>query len=139
MTVKIVLITHENIGQALINTAKTTLAQSLDHVYSISIEPNDDPEVMYKHLEHVFNELAPHGTDFLLLTDILGATPCNIATKLLREHEEINIGVVTGLNLPMLLKVLNYQELDLKTLEQKAIKGGKDSIGECQRKTLYTW
>jgi mannose PTS system EIIA component len=64
----------------------------------------------------------------LVITDLYGATPGNIACRLLGRSD---IQVVTGLNLPMLLKVANYAHEDLETLTQKALLGGKNGIILC--------
>jgi mannose PTS system EIIA component len=130
VSVQVVLITHEQIGDSFKKVAQTTLNQGLEHVYTICVTPTDDPETIYHHLKHLFEKRAPQANEFLLLTDIIGATPCNIATRLLQEFHEKDLAIVTGLNLAMLLKVLNYQKLSLNDLQKKAIIGGKDSITE---------
>ena len=61
-------------------------------------------------------------TAFLVLTDLVGASPANLASELLPE---IRGKVVTGINLAMLLRVWNYREMPLNTLASKAVAGGK--------------
>ena len=63
----------------------------------------------------------------MILTDLFGSTPYNIAKVL---HQETNIRMVSGLNLPMLIKVMNYPNLSLDELAQKAIKGGREGVIE---------
>ena len=63
-----------------------------------------------------------------MLTDLVGATPCNLASTLCND----NLLMVTGLNLPMLLRTCNYVDLPLPELSNKAIEGGIKSIGLIQ-------
>ncbi|MFN3235009.1 MAG: PTS sugar transporter subunit IIA [Gammaproteobacteria bacterium] len=132
MTVKVILITHERIGTALLDTAKITMNESLDHVSLAAINHDDDPDVIFRQLKRILDKLTKYGDDFLMLTDLIGSTPCNIAQRLLDTFSENKIAIVTGLNLPMLLKVLNYRDLPLHNLEEKAIEGGRQGIGSCQ-------
>jgi len=61
----------------------------------------------------------------LVLTDLYGSTPSNIAQKLIAQR---NVHVVSGLNLSMLIRILNYPQLPLLELSEKAVSGGKDGI-----------
>ena len=65
------------------------------------------------------------GTGVLVLTDMYGGSPSNIAKKLLQTN---NIYGISGVNLPMLIRVLTYREKDLKTLVKKALSGGSEGI-----------
>ncbi|HEX5638048.1 MAG TPA: PTS fructose transporter subunit IIA, partial [Gammaproteobacteria bacterium] len=74
------------------------------------------------------------GDGVLLLTDIFGGTPCNISQalhKLALDHGN-KIRLVAGVNLPMLVRVLNYVDLDLNELARKAASGGRDGIVLCE-------
>lgn len=74
-----------------------------------------------------YNELE-EGDGVLVITDIYGSTPSNIATRLLEQHSREQITIVTGLNLPMLVRVMNYAHLKLHQLAQKAGSCANDSI-----------
>jgi PTS system ascorbate-specific IIA component len=65
------------------------------------------------------------GDGVLVLTDLYGSTPSNIANSL---HEHADINIVTGLNLSMLVRVFNYPNLNLADLTEKAYSGGIDGI-----------
>ena len=65
------------------------------------------------------------GDGVLVLTDAYGSTPSNIACRLGARRQ---VAVVTGLNLPMLLRVLNYPALPLDELKEKAVSGGRDGV-----------
>jgi PTS system ascorbate-specific IIA component len=66
-----------------------------------------------------------HGDGVLVLTDIYGGTPSNIARSL---SDGKRVCMISGLNVPMLIRVLNYAHLDAADLAAKAISGGRDGI-----------
>jgi PTS system ascorbate-specific IIA component len=68
------------------------------------------------------------GDGVLVLTDMYGSTPSNVASSLGREDRVV---VVAGLNLPMLVRVLNYPEDSLSALAEKAVSGGNRGILIC--------
>ena len=65
------------------------------------------------------------GSGVLVLTDMYGGSPSNITKKLLQTN---NIYGISGVNLPMLIRVLTYREKDLKTLVKKALSGGSEGV-----------
>jgi PTS system ascorbate-specific IIA component len=65
------------------------------------------------------------GEGVLILTDVWGATPSNMAVKLLRPGR---VEGITGINLPMLLRALTYRDKDMHTLVTKATSGGRDGV-----------
>ena len=69
------------------------------------------------------------GDGVLVLTDMYGSTPSNIATKLLYEHK--NIALIAGINLSMLVRLLNYPDSTLQQLIDKALSGGRDGVLRC--------
>ena len=70
-------------------------------------------------------KLVDTGRGVLILTDIYGATPSNLAIKLL---EPGRIEGIAGVNLPMLLRALTYRDKDMDTLVTRAIAGGRDGV-----------
>ncbi|MGH8532780.1 MAG: PTS sugar transporter subunit IIA [Gammaproteobacteria bacterium] len=126
MSVGILIIGHDNVGESLRdNAVKTFGAQPLP-LAVVSIGRDCEPERAYAQASAIIQAL-DQGDGVLVLTDICGATPCNIATRLLGEAR---VKIVTGVNLPMLLRVLNYADLSLERLVDKAITGGRDGIVE---------
>ncbi len=128
MTVSILLMTHEGIGQAFIRAVKATLARPLP--LKISYVEFFDPIDVDKLAEELFSAIKnfDQGAGVLIITDIYGATPCNIAKRLM-QHEQVR--VITGLNLPMLLRVMNYPDLNLEEMCDKAITGAQAGIIRC--------
>ena len=122
--VRLLLITHDGIGSALLNAAHTALGSLPLPVSVITVSYDTNPDTLITQLD----KLLKHNTatdDWLVLTDLYGSTPCNIATKLQTKSA---LCVVSGLNLPMLLRVMNYPTLSLVELTEKALSGGKDGI-----------
>jgi len=127
MSVAIILITHQEIGDALLNTAQKTFGELPLAVTPVAVSYDIDPESLAPKLTNFIKQL-DDGDGALVLTDMFGATPCNLAINL----EQVGmVKVVTGLNLPMLIKVLNYPQLNLNALAEKAVCGGKEGVIDC--------
>jgi len=122
--VGILLITHNNIGAVMLRTAIDVVGISPLSTGVLAAASDCDPEQILADARQAAREL-DGGDGVLVLTDLYGATPSNIACRL-RSHHELRI--VSGLNLPMLIRVLNYPDLDLEALQQKAVSGGRDGI-----------
>lgn len=127
MKVGIMLITHGQIGSALLDSAIAVLDVHSLPTHVLTVTDNCDPD---KTLETAEQSLAKlnSGDGVLVLTDLYGSTPSNIACKL-RRHGHVR--VVSGINLPMLIRVLNYPGLDLDSLKEKALSGGRDGVLSC--------
>lgn len=128
MSIAVVIISHEGVGSALLKTLQTTFEQELPlPVSTVDIQLDCDPDCLVKQLQNFLKDLDT-GEGVLLLTDLFGATPSNIAQALQEAH---NVRLVTGLNLPMLIRVMNYPDLSLDELAEKAVEGGQTGIIEC--------
>lgn len=127
MTVGVLLVSHNNIGTELINTARQMLSCCPLPTKVLSIATKDNPEAIRLELDDDLTSL-DQGQGILILTDMFGSTPSNIACAV---SERDDIRVVSGLNLPMLIRVLNYPALDLDELEHKALSGGQEGVVRC--------
>jgi len=134
MKTKVILITHENLGRALLEAASKTYANVFDFISVVPVYNYDDPEHIYQDVSLLLEkcQAGSTATQYLILTDLFGATPCNIATRLLQKYNQDTIAIIAGLNLPMLLKVINYRELPLSELAEKTLAGGRAGITLCQ-------
>lgn len=128
--VNIILITHETVGTALLDAVKMALGTLPLPTTVIAVTHQDDPDKIVAKLKKHVDSLINKDPDqrFLILTDLFGATPSNIASRLQKCEQKDKINVVAGLNLPMLIRVMNYSSLPLEQLTQKAVSGGKDGI-----------
>jgi len=127
MKVGILLITHGDIGDALLRTAVDVLGVCPLSTLALSAPPGCNPEEIYQRAREALSQL-DSGDGVLVLTDLYGSTPSNIACRLRRLT---HVRVISGLNLPMLIRILNYPDLDLDELAHKAVTGGRDGVLTC--------
>lgn len=118
------LLTHASLGEALLQCACHVLNKRPAHVIQLGVSGPDDPLDLLP-LARRLCELVDSGAGVLILTDIFGATPANMAMKL---REPGRREVIAGVNLPMLLRVLTYRERDMAVLVQRAVSGGCDGV-----------
>ena len=118
------IVTHASLGEALLQCACHVLNRRPPNVLQLGISGQDDPLDLLP-LARRMVELVDAGSGVLILTDIFGATPANIAMKM---RQAGRYEVITGVNLPMMLRVLSYREHDMKTLVQRAVSGGCDGV-----------
>ncbi len=123
MKVGILIITHSDIGKQLLLTATSVFGKNPFQVELLSVDNYDQPSDV-KELAEKYVNFLDNGLGVLVMTDIIGTTPSNIASSI--NHK--NIRVVAGLNLSMLLNVFNYPEDTLEALTEKAIKGGIEGV-----------
>lgn len=124
MSVALLLIAHAPLGQALLDVTRGTLGDlPLSHAL-LDVVRDTDPELVRRQAREWVTTL-DQGDGVLVLTDIYGSTPSNIACAL---QDAENVRIVAGLNLPMMIRVMNYAGLDLEQLAYKAISGGHDGI-----------
>lgn len=120
----IFLITHGTLGESLIQCACHVLNQRPPQIAQLGLSAQDDPLDILPTARTMLGWVND-GHGVLILTDIYGATPCNVAAKL---REPGRIELIAGVNLPMLLRVLTYRERTLPTLLTRAIAGGCDGV-----------
>ena len=120
----IFLITHTSYGESLIQCACHVLNKRPEQIAQLGVAAQDDPLDALPLAEKMLN-LVDDGDGVLILTDIFGATPANIAMKLLKPGK---IEGIAGVNLPMLLRALTYRDKGMETLVTKAVAGGRDGV-----------
>jgi mannose PTS system EIIA component len=130
MSIGLLLITHSRIGEALLETASKMLEGSkLPMIRTLSVGVDCNPDQVSQEARVLLNSL-DEGQGVLVFTDIYGSTPSNIAYGL-AENGRVN--VISGVNLPMLIRTLNYSALDLQAMTEKAVSGGREGIHCCER------
>lgn len=122
--VGILLVTHNGLGDSLIDCIRHVLGNVPPHLRSLSVLANDDPVQKEAEARALIAQLDT-GDGVLLLSDVFGATPCNIAKRVCVPGR---IEGVAGVNLPMLLRVSCYTNKPLAELVQRALEGGKECI-----------
>ena len=131
MTVGLLIITHDHIGDSLLKTAGRMLNGTPLAAESLPVTIDAEPEALLARARQLVAEL-DSGDGVLVFTDMYGSTPSNIAYGLMKMG---SVHVVSGLNLPMLIRTLNYPALGLEALTMKAISGGKEGIFCCSTPT----
>ena len=120
----ILFITHGSFGEALVQNACHVLNKRPVQVNQLGVSAQDDPLDLLP-LARQMLALVDDGEGALVLTDVFGATPANLALKLL---EPGRVEGLTGVNLPMLLRALTYREKGMEILLQRARDGGRDGV-----------
>lgn len=118
------LVTHTTYGESLIQCACHVLNKRPAQIAQLGVSPQDDPLDILP-LAHQLLGVVDSGRGVLVMTDVYGATPANIALKLL---EPGRIEGIAGVNLPMLLRALTYRDKDMATLVTRAVGGGRDGV-----------
>jgi PTS system ascorbate-specific IIA component len=122
--VGILLITHNGLGDSLLDCVHHVTGSVPPHLKSLSILANDDPAAKEREGHELIRQL-DKGNGVLLLTDIYGATPSNIALRLCKPG---HVAGVAGVSLAMLLRAVCGPAVPLATLVQRAMQGGRDCI-----------
>jgi mannose PTS system EIIA component len=120
----ILLVTHEHFGEHLIRCACHVVGEKPERLMHLSVFAEDNPDDVLTDMREIVRQLDA-GNGVLVLCDILGATPCNIATRLTEANRVV---CITGANLPMLVRALTYRNETLSTAVEKALEGGKNGI-----------
>ncbi|MCF8030641.1 MAG: PTS sugar transporter subunit IIA [Desulfohalobiaceae bacterium] len=130
----IVLITHHELGRVLLQTAEGILGE-LENCTALSVDGSSSMDQAMKEIQERIRSM-DQGEGVLVLTDMFGGTPSNMSLSLL---ESTQLEVVTGANLPMLLKILNRREADLEELAGEAKSAGRQGIvvaGEVMKRKI---
>jgi mannose PTS system EIIA component len=120
----ILIIAHGGLGESLIHCVSHVLGKQPPQVAYFSVGTNDDPADLLPQAQQMVKNLDT-GSGVLILSDMYGASPCNLVAKLLVPN---HIEGVAGVNLPMLVRVLNYRDKPIKSCLEKAVSGGRDGV-----------
>jgi PTS system mannose-specific IIA component len=113
MSIGVVIVTHYRLGEEFLQALRLIVPEAPEF-FAVSIEPSQSVEEMRGSISSALDS-ADRGEGVLVLTDMFGGTPSNISLSFLDEH---HVEVVTGFNLPMLIKLATLAEE--KSLEELA-------------------
>jgi len=130
----ILIVTHGTLGESLISCASHVLGGEPAQIASLAVGGKDDPSVVLPKALNMVERLNS-GDGVLVLSDMYGATPCNIVVKLLQPDV---VAGVAGVSLPMLVRAMTYRHEPLSVVVEKAISGGREGVvqftsQECRR------
>ena len=120
----VLIVTHGEIGTALLESARQILAVEVPQVATLSVWRQDDPDDLVLRARELLDGIDA-GDGVLVLTDIFGATPGNVVSRLLDDN---HIEGVSGVSLPMLLRVLTGRNGSLSAAVKRAISGGAEGV-----------
>ena len=125
MAVGILLITHEGIGSALLATATRLMRRLPLRAEAFELSYDSDADALLPAASAALRRV-DGGGGVLILTDLYGASPSNLAARVARLGTPVRR--VSALNLPMLLRVMNYADLPLEDLPAVAAAGGRNGV-----------
>src|SRR5687767_14613809 len=121
----ILIIAHGTLGESLIHCASHVLNKRPGRLRQLGVTAQDDPPLMLPHARALVKELDA-GEGVIILSDMYGGSPSNIAAKLLVPGR---VEGVAGVNLPMLIRVLTYRDRQpLAMVLTKAVSGGCEGV-----------
>ena len=136
--VGIVIVAHTPVANAMLGFAEHTFGVLPEGVRAVDIPPHEDIKVSFDRVLKAAYGVGS-GSGVLILTDVMGATPANVASKLeaLGPLSGLNgpVIVLAGLNLPMLMRCISHRGEGLEELARKALQGGQNGILRLGSKT----
>ena len=119
----ILIIAHAPLATALRQCVLHVFPDSADTVLALDVQPNVPPEETLAQARVLMQQTGMPQT--LVLADIFGATPCNVAQKLV---DGVSVRLITGVNLPMLLRTVSYRHESLDALVSRAMIGATQGV-----------
>ena len=123
MNTGLLLIAHAPLASALRAAVLHVFPDAGQGLLALDVPPNEPPEVTMAAAAALLAQLDTPNT--LVLTDVFGATPCNVAQRVV---DGVHSRLIAGVNLPMLLRTMNYRQEALDVLVTRALAGGTQSI-----------
>jgi mannose PTS system EIIA component len=125
----VLVISHGAIGESLLASAEAILGAKQAQVATLGVSRGDDPDQVLVRARSLVARL-DSGAGVLVLTDMFGATPCNVAARLLADGR---VEGVSGASLPMLVRVLSGRNGSLPAAVQRALSGGAEGVVHMNR------
>jgi PTS system mannose-specific IIA component len=119
----ILILAHAPLASALRQCVLHVFPDSADAVAALDVQPNVPPEESLAQAQVLMRQM--HLPQTLVVTDVFGATPCNVAQKLI---DGVNSKLITGVNLPMLLRTVSYRHEALDALVSRAMIGATQGV-----------
>lgn len=121
----ILIVTHANLGQALIEAVEFIVDEKIENVLAISIDIKDNPELLRTKIKKGIKKVK-NDKGVIIFTDMFGGTPSNLSYSFL---EEGFIEVISGVNLPTLFKAISIRDkMDISKAVEQIVAHGKKSI-----------
>ncbi len=119
-----VIVSHGQVANELLTAAEAVVGE-LSHITAVSIGWHDDVEMAKEEIERAIKNVS-QGNGVLIMTDMFGGTPTNISAMFIKENE---VEIVTGVNLPMVIKLASQtKEMTLTEMAKEVEVQGKQAI-----------
>ena len=122
--VNILVVAHCELANSFKSCVENIIAKDVNYLHTIAVTPTDNMEYIIASIQKIIAKIG-EDSEILILSDIYGATPSNIAQKLLKPQQ---IEMIAGLNLPMLIRAISYAKDGLELCIQKTLDGGLSGI-----------
>lgn len=127
----ILIIAHTPIASAMLSFAEHVYGSVPEHIRAVDIPAHEDVKISFERV--LAAALAAEiNSELLVLTDVMGATPANVASRLITQQSasgsKLNVLVLAGLNIPMLMRAVSYKDDTLEVLAQKTLQGGQNGV-----------
>jgi len=120
----ILVVSHEPLGTALIHCTRHIFGRMPPQLAALDVIPDEDPDLALHSARELLKRIND-GTGVIVLTDLFGATPSRIASRLAEPHK---VTVIAGVNLPLLVKALTHRRGPLDEIAAKLLDGVRDTI-----------
>lgn len=122
--VGILIVAHGTLGQSMIDCAAHVFNGRPPRLECLDVDSDQDEEVLLTRARDLVQQL-DQGDGVLVITDLFGATPCNVACRVLEPGK---VEGLSGANLSMLVRALTYRDQPLPSLVEKALAGGTQGV-----------
>lgn len=124
MSVAVLLVTHGKLGELLVETTIDMIGPLPLRVSALGVERMGSMEAVLSRGQKMIDEL-DDGDGVLVLSDVYGSTPGNIAMRLAGRPDT---AMVAGINLPMLIRIFNYPDYPLSAMAENAVQSGRRGV-----------
>ena len=124
----ILIVAHTPIAGSMLGFVEHTYGKVPDRMAAVDIPPYEDTKISF---DRVYEAATRVQSEYgiLVLTDVMGATPANVATRLAKsEYFSCKVIVLAGVNLPMLMRAISYRGTGVESVALKAMQGGQNGI-----------
>ena len=124
----IIIVAHTPLASALLEFVGHIYGQVPEHIFAVNVPPHEDSKITLNKLQELVDSLHSEN-EVLVITDIMGATPSNVASRLMNQsNQSRDIQVLTGVNLPMLLRAVSHRHEPLTEIVEKSLQGGQQGV-----------
>jgi PTS system ascorbate-specific IIA component len=124
----IIIVAHTPLASALLEFVGHIYGQVPEHIFAVNVPPHEDSKITLSKLQELVDSIHSEN-EILVITDIMGATPSNVASRLMNKlNHSRDIQVLTGVNLPMLLRAVSHRHEPLAEIVEKSLQGGQQGV-----------